>query len=104
IREWLLNQAAGGYVHYDPATRKYSLPPEHAVALADENSPFFAAGGFQSFMALMQAAPKMVQKFKDGSGLSWSEQTHDLFEGTERFFKPAYISQLVSKWIPSVPG
>jgi 2-polyprenyl-3-methyl-5-hydroxy-6-metoxy-1,4-benzoquinol methylase len=104
VREWLLNQAAGGYVLYDPASKKYSLPPEHALALADENSPFFAAGGLQSFMALMQAAPKMVQKFKDGSGLSWSEQNSDLFEGTERFFKPAYISQLVSQWIPSIPG
>ena len=25
IREWLVNQAAGGYVEYDPATGRYSL-------------------------------------------------------------------------------
>jgi Rv2258c-like winged HTH domain len=26
IREWLANQAAGGYVIYDPATQTYTLP------------------------------------------------------------------------------
>src|SRR5215510_12341469 len=41
VREWLCAQAAGGYVEYDPATRDFSLPPEHALALADESSPFF---------------------------------------------------------------
>ena len=26
VREWLVNQAAGGYIQYDPETGKYSLP------------------------------------------------------------------------------
>src|SRR5690606_482313 len=38
-REWLNAQAAGAYVDYDPGTGRYTLPPEHAVALADESSP-----------------------------------------------------------------
>jgi len=46
VREWLVNQAAGGYIDYDPATGAYSLPHEHAIALADEKSPFFVGGGF----------------------------------------------------------
>ena len=28
VREWLINQAAGGYVEYDPAAGKFSLSPE----------------------------------------------------------------------------
>src|SRR6201987_6090168 len=32
-REWLNAQAAGGYVTYDPATQKYELPLEQAMAL-----------------------------------------------------------------------
>src|SRR5437763_12142802 len=39
VREWLNAQAAGGFVTYDPATQSYSLPPEQAMALADEHSP-----------------------------------------------------------------
>jgi hypothetical protein len=34
VHEWLRAQAAGGYVTYDPATHKYTLPPEQALALA----------------------------------------------------------------------
>src|SRR6202171_5104636 len=33
VREWLINQAASGYVDYDAATQRYDLPPEQAVAL-----------------------------------------------------------------------
>src|SRR4030095_9300264 len=46
VREWLVNQAAGGYIDYDRTTGKYSLAPEQAVALTDEESPFFVGGGF----------------------------------------------------------
>src|ERR1700693_454908 len=39
VREWLSNQAAGGYVSYDSATAKFFLSEEQAFALADEDSP-----------------------------------------------------------------
>ena len=32
VREWLRNQAAGGYVTYDPESDRYTLPDEHALA------------------------------------------------------------------------
>ena len=35
IREWLINQAAGGYVEYDAASGRYSLSPEQAAALVE---------------------------------------------------------------------
>src|ERR1700674_2488639 len=41
IREWLANQAAGGYVEYDGATDKYYLNDEQALWLAHPNG----AGG-----------------------------------------------------------
>src|SRR5882757_8637450 len=40
VREWLINQAAGGYAEYEATTQRYHLPPEQAVALTDESSPF----------------------------------------------------------------
>ena len=59
VREWLLNQAAGGYVAYDPATGRYPLPPEQALALADEDGPAFVAGGFEIMTAILRAEPQV---------------------------------------------
>src|SRR5438034_2418099 len=47
VREWLRNQAAGGYVTYDPESDSYTLPDEHALALADEDSPFYILGAYE---------------------------------------------------------
>src|SRR5690242_1539382 len=44
VREWLINQAAGEYVHYEPVSGKYSMLPEQKVALTDESSPFYVGG------------------------------------------------------------
>ena len=81
VREWLLNQASGGYVDYDATTGKYSLAPEQAVALTDENSPFFVGGGFFVVKAMNQAVERIESHFRDGGGMfacgtrtSWSEK------------------------------
>jgi SAM-dependent methyltransferase len=102
IREWLGNQAAGGYVTYDPATGRYTLPEEQAMALADEGSPCFLPGAFQVIAATFSANPKIEQRFRNGKGLGWDQHDHRLFEGTERFFRPNYLGNLVSNWIPAL--
>jgi SAM-dependent methyltransferase len=104
VREWLGNQAAGGYVSYDPATGKYTLPPEQAFALADETSPAFFPGGFQVVAAMFQAEPRISENFKTGQGLDWGDHDHRLFEGTERFFRSSYNGHLISSWIPALEG
>ena len=48
VREWLRNQAAGGYVTYESETDTFELPPEQAMALADENSPLYILGVFEA--------------------------------------------------------
>lgn len=104
VREWLNNQAAGGYVVYDPKAKTYALPPEQAMALAYEDSPAFLPGAFQVIMAAFKAEQKVAQKFKAGGGVDWGEHDPELFEGTERFFRPNYIGNLVNSWIPALEG
>ncbi len=104
VREWLVNQAASGYIEYDPATGKYSLPHEHAAALADDHSPFFVGGGFQVVTAMIKASDRISTAFQTGEGMFWGEHHPDLFEGTERFFKPGYAANLVDNWIPALNG
>ncbi len=104
VREWLVNQAAGGYIEYDATTGRYSLNPEQAVALTDEQSPFYVGGGFFVIKAMTQSVEKIEKHFREGGGMLWGEHHPDLFIGTERFFRPGYAAHLVASWIPSLEG
>jgi SAM-dependent methyltransferase len=104
VREWLNAQAAGGYVEYDPDARRYTLPPEQAVALADESSPFFLPGAFQLMTASARDEPAIRDAFRSGAGVGWHEHDHGVFEGCERFFRPGYAANLASAWIPALTG
>ncbi len=104
VRDWLVNQAASGYVDYDPTTGQYTLPDEHALALADEDSPAFVAGGFQNLTAIIKAEPRIAEAFRTGGGLPWGEHDPGVFVGTERFFRPGYAANLVAHWIPALDG
>jgi SAM-dependent methyltransferase len=104
VREWLRNQAAGGYVAYDADTDRYTLPDEHALALADEDSPFYILGAFELISSLYADEDKLAEAFRTGGGLGWHEHDHRLFRGTERFFRPGYRAHLVAEWIPALTG
>ena len=102
VREWLAAQAAGGFVTYDAASGKYTLPPEQALALADETSPVFLPGFFEVVAACVKDEPKITEAFRSGKGVGWHEHDHGLFAGTERFFRPNYRAHLISEWIPAL--
>lgn len=104
VREWLVNQAAGGYVNYDSHTGRYTLTAEQAEALTNEQSPFYVGGGFFVIKAMTQAVERIEEHFRKGGGMLWGEHHPDLFIGTERFFRPGYSAHLVSNWIPSLSG
>lgn len=104
VREWLSNQAAGGYVSYDPATERFYLTAEQSFALAQEGSPAFVPGAFQLATSLIKDEEKITEAFQSGAGVGWHEHHHDLFAGTERFFRPGYVANLVGSWIPALDG
>jgi 2-polyprenyl-3-methyl-5-hydroxy-6-metoxy-1,4-benzoquinol methylase len=104
VREWLCNQAAGGYVTYDSLAGRFYLTEEQAFTLADENSPAFLPGMFQVALAAAKAQEAVTERFKTGKGMGWHEHDPDLFVGTERFFRPGYAANLISAWIPSLEG
>lgn len=104
VREWLCNQAAGGYVSYDSAAEKFYLSEEQAFTLANEDSPAFLPGMFQVALAAVKAEEQITERFKTGEGLGWHEHHPELFIGTERFFRPGYAANLISSWIPALEG
>jgi 2-polyprenyl-3-methyl-5-hydroxy-6-metoxy-1,4-benzoquinol methylase len=104
VREWLANQAAGGYVAYTPADGTFELPPEHAMVLADETSPFFLGGAFEAVASCYADHELFVNAFRTGAGVGWHEHDPRLFSGTLRMFRPGYAAHLVAKWLPALDG
>jgi len=104
VREWLRNQAAGGYVDYDPTSDRYELSAEQAMALADEESPVYILGAFDLIASIYADEDKILEAFRSGKGMGWHEHDPRLFMGTERFFRPGYKAHLVADWIPALEG
>jgi SAM-dependent methyltransferase len=104
VREWLNNQAAGGYVEYDPETGRYLLPPEQAMALTDENSPAYIPGFFQIAIGSVLDSPRITEVVRTGEGIGWGDHVHDVHEGCERFFRPGYNANLIGSWLPALDG
>ncbi|MGH9628460.1 MAG: class I SAM-dependent methyltransferase [Bryobacteraceae bacterium] len=104
VREWLNNQAAGGYVRYLAETDRYVLPDEHAMVLANEESPVYMAGGLGVNEAMWIGEDKITDAFRTGKGIGWGEHHHSLHTATEYFYRTGYRAHLVSTWIPALEG
>src|SRR5947208_5625818 len=103
VREWLSAQAARGYVSYD-GYGLFSLPDEHAVPLTDETSPACVIGAFEIAVGSVYATDTIAECFRTGEGFSWGAHDTHVLGGCERFFRPGYINNLASAWIPALDG
>ncbi len=104
VREWLSNQAAGGYVTYHPADSTYELPAEQAMVVAEEDSPVFLAGGYEAIASCYADHEAFVDAFRTGAGVSWRDHDERLFSGVHRHFRPGYAAYLVGSWLPALDG
>jgi SAM-dependent methyltransferase len=100
VREWLSGQAASGYVEH--AAGRFRLPEEQALALAQEDSPVYVAGGTAVLASMFIDKDKIATAMRGDGGLSWADHHPCLFSGTERFFRPGYRANLVSSWLPAL--
>ena len=67
-REWLSHQAASGYLEYEPATGKFTVPPAQAMVFAEPDSPVYLQGGFDIGGVMLERQNIYVMS-------SWSEKT-----------------------------
>jgi len=107
-REWLEQQAAAGVLEVDDSDadasdRRYSLPPAHAEALADPDSPFSMAPLTRTFVAAAQALPKLLDAYRSGGGVEWSEFGDDMIESQGDFNRPWLLGQFGTEILPGIP-
>jgi ubiquinone/menaquinone biosynthesis C-methylase UbiE len=104
VAEWLRGQAAGGYVSCDPAAIRFSLTEEQAFALADPDGTLYLPGAFLLALGALRAESQITDAFRSGAGMGWHEHHEDVFSGCEMFFRPGYVANLTTSWIPALDG
>lgn len=105
IAEWLRGQAAGGYVTVvDPDAEVYSLSPEQAFVLTDPDGAVYLPGAFLLAVGALKADDRICDAFRTGSGLAWHEHDDEVFTGCEAFFRPGYLANLTTSWLPALDG
>ena len=104
VAEWLRGQGAGGYVTYDADGDVWSMTEEQAFVLANPDGAVYAPGAFVLALGSLQAVDRIEEAFRTGEGLGWHEHDQEVFTGCEQFFRPGYVANLVSGWIPALDG
>ena len=103
-REWLGGMTSAGYVTYDPATRRFALPPEHAAALADEGGPVFFGGIYEMLLSASSVVDRIADAFRVGGGVPQSAYDERFWDGMERFSGGWFDNALVQQWVPAMPA
>src|SRR5947208_2018307 len=103
VREWLCALAAGGVFEYDAASRTFSLPPEHAVCLTGTSSRNLAASS-QGLPMLAARLPRIVECFRNGGGVPYSEYRPDFTEFMDASWRLLYDGLLIKRFLPAVKG
>ena len=103
-REWLAQNAASGYLSYDPGSQRFELPPEQAKAFADQDGPFFVGGAFDTVAALYQTQSLVEEAFKSGGGIDWGDHAGCLFCALGAMLRPRYSANIVQNWLPALDG
>ena len=103
VREWLAGTVTGRLVDYDPASRTYHLPPEHAASLTR------AAGGgnlavLMPFIAQYGTIEqRLIECFRRGGGVPY-DAAPQLQHLQAELSDPLYQGLLVDTMLPLVPG
>jgi 2-polyprenyl-3-methyl-5-hydroxy-6-metoxy-1,4-benzoquinol methylase len=103
VREWLGALTVAGVVTYDPATRRYALPDEHAAFLGRQ------AGGdniavFAQYIPMMGSVEDdIVDCFKNGGGVPY-EKFPRFHEVMAEDSGSTVLSSLLEHILPLVPG
>ena len=94
---------SAGYVTYDAATRRFTLPPEHAAALADEGGPMFFGGVYEMLLSASSVIDRIAEAFRAGGGVPQSVYDDRFWDGMERFSGGWFDNLLASQWLASMP-
>jgi SAM-dependent methyltransferase len=103
VREWLNGMTTARIVSYDPVSRTYTLPAEHAAWLVESAGPDNLARITTFLPMLAEVEQGIVRCFREGGGLSYADYSrfHALMAEDSRAVVDA---TLLDRTVPFVPG
>jgi 2-polyprenyl-3-methyl-5-hydroxy-6-metoxy-1,4-benzoquinol methylase len=98
LREWLRGQAAAGIIDY--ADGAFTLSPESAALLADEDQLSYLGGNFLPLPQRAAMVERLMEAFRTGLGYSFDDRGAESAASTEGLFRNWYRLVLVPTALP----
>jgi len=103
VREWLRSQAAAGYVRYDPASGRYSLPAAVAALMTGEPLRGLVEGAGLQAAAQWAEVARYEEAFRTGRGIGWDEHGPAHSRGMDLISR-AVVAPAVGGWLAALDG
>ena len=104
VLEIMSGLAAAGVVEYDAQEETFLMPPEHALFLASESSPYFMGGWLDMIPSAMAKVGGVTEATVNGGGVGFEEFGGDIIKGIDRGNGPSQRVFLTSRWLPAIDG
>src|SRR5688572_2377666 len=106
-REWLEQQTVAGILQVegenaDATQRRFSLPPGHAEPLIEQDSLNYVAPITRLLAGAVRPLDGLLEAYRTGGGVLFSEYGRDLREGQAAINRPAFLYQLSQEWLPAM--
>ncbi|MBA3235097.1 MAG: class I SAM-dependent methyltransferase [Chloroflexi bacterium] len=107
--EWLEQQAVTGFLEVDDVAaaaddRRYHLPDAYADPLLNLDSPYSITPMARSVVANAQALPRLLEAYRTGGGVEWSEYGPDMIEAQGDFNRPWLVGSFGTEILPAIPA
>jgi 2-polyprenyl-3-methyl-5-hydroxy-6-metoxy-1,4-benzoquinol methylase len=107
-REWLEQQAVAGLLIVEqlaaaPDERRYRLPDEHVKVLVTEDHPGHLAPLAQMVAGIGGALEDVLTAYRRGTGVPYPKFGAAFRKGQAGINRPAFLADLVERWIPAAP-
>ncbi len=102
LTELLSGLAAAGVLEHSDGV--FTLPPEHAVVVADETSPYFMGGWLDMLPAGMVQIDAITEATRKGGGVAFKDFGPPMIRGLDRGNAPSQRVLLTRRWLPAVEG
>ncbi len=103
VREWLGAMATGGIIEYEGASRRFTLPAEHAACLTGSSSRNLAPTSHFLPM-LTRRLPAITECFRKGGGVPYAEFRPDFTEAMDASWRLLYDGLLIKAFLPLAKG